>query len=90
MGVLAVVVLVWSTIPRNRPDEARAKRDFLAENPSVSLARVDFEDHEVGFVAYRVFYRRPGDPNLHSEVLPYFHSLDPVDDWRILRDPASQ
>ena len=77
-------------MPRNRPEKARAKRDFLAEHPAFAVKRVAFEEHEVGFVEYRVFYRKADDPVLHSEVLPYFHSLESGDDWRILREPAKQ
>jgi hypothetical protein len=80
---VAVAVLIWSEVPRDRPDAAQARRDFLKAHPELKVERVAFEDHEVIYVAYRVFYYAAGDPIVRSKVVAYQYSDDM---WRLTPD----
>jgi hypothetical protein len=76
--VVLLVVFLWFRL--NVPDEARARRDFLSENPTFTVERVENEEEEVGFISHRVFYRVPHDSKLRDQLLQYEHSDG---QWRI-------
>lgn len=79
-GVFLAVFALVSTVPRGAPDEAQARREFLAEHPGCEVDRVTKDEHEVVAVSYRIFYRAPGDSTLHEAFWQYVHSDGA---WRI-------
>jgi hypothetical protein len=78
-AVAALLVLVlW--LRGDFPDEAQAKRDFLAEHPTFTVERVTVDEEEVVALSYRIFYRTPGDAALREEFRQYLHADG---QWRI-------
>jgi hypothetical protein len=77
---LALFGLVWLTVPRGYPDEAQARRDFLAEHPTFLIERISINEQEVVAATFRIFYRTPGDTTVKEEFKQYFHSDGA---WRI-------
>ncbi len=82
---ICLFALVWLTVPRDYPDEAQARRDFLAEHPSFVVERVTIDEQEVVAACFRIFYRAPGDSTIHEEFRQYLHTAG---EWRITHRTA--
>lgn len=80
LAAVAALLILGLWLRRDFPDEAQARRDFLAEHPTFTVERVTVDEQEVVAMSYRIFYRAPGDTTLHEEFRQYLRADG---QWRI-------